>query len=121
MSCATSRIQRTSVMTHMAWVPQGWTEVARKTLEGMAERHPSRTLLLIPYPDTSDRIDACAYLQSFRLPELNRSVSTEVVAGQDSPSHSNPAAASRQGRHCAGVTDKARGPFPCDPPAGSTV
>jgi hypothetical protein len=70
---------RTSVMTHMAWVPHGWIETARTTLAGMAERHPSRTLLLIPHLDDSDRIDACAYLQSFRLPELNRSVSTEVV------------------------------------------
>jgi hypothetical protein len=70
---------RTSVMTHMAWVPHGWIEAARKTLEGMAERHPSRTLLLIPHADEIDRIDASAYLQTFRLPELNRSVSTEVV------------------------------------------
>lgn len=70
---------RTSVMTHIAWVPHGWIQAARKTLEGMAERHPSRTLLLMPYPDDGDRIDASAYLQSFRLPELNRSVSTEVV------------------------------------------
>lgn len=70
---------RTSVMTHMAWVPQGWIEAARRTLDGMAERHPSRTLLLVPHEDGSDRIDASAYLQSFRLPGLDRSVSTEVV------------------------------------------
>lgn len=70
---------RTSVMTHIAWVPHGWTDAARETLEGMAERHPSRTLLLIPHRDELDRIDASAYLQSFRLPDLGRSVSAEVI------------------------------------------
>jgi hypothetical protein len=71
---------RTSVMTHMAWAPPDWLEQARATLEGMAERHPSRTLLLVPHPDDPvDRIDAQAYLQTFRLKEMERSVSTEVV------------------------------------------
>jgi hypothetical protein len=71
---------RTSVMTHIAWVPPDWLDAARDTLAGMAERHPSRTLLLVPHADdAADRIDACAYLQTFTLPELERSVSTEVV------------------------------------------
>ena len=71
---------RTSVMTHIAWVPPDWLEQARATLAGMAERHPSRTLLLVPYADDpADRIDAHAYLQTFRLREMQRSVSTEVV------------------------------------------
>jgi glucose-6-phosphate dehydrogenase assembly protein OpcA len=43
--------QRTSVMTHMAWVPERWVEAATRTLEGMQERHPSRTILLFPRPD----------------------------------------------------------------------
>ena len=42
---------RTSVMTHMAWVPEGWVEPARAALSGMAERHPSRTILLLPEPN----------------------------------------------------------------------
>src|ERR1700722_20623218 len=33
---------RTSVMTHCAWVPPEWLERAEATLEGLAERHPSR-------------------------------------------------------------------------------
>src|SRR5205814_2400580 len=37
---------RTSVMTHIAWVPPQWQHAAEETLAGMAERHPSRTLLL---------------------------------------------------------------------------
>ena len=41
---------RTSVMTHVAWAPPKWADVARKTLAGLAERHPSRTILLFPEP-----------------------------------------------------------------------
>jgi hypothetical protein len=71
---------RTSVMTHIAWVPPEWLDAARETLAGMAERHPSRTLLLVPHPDDRhDRIDACAYLQTFTLPQLGHGISTEVV------------------------------------------
>ena len=40
--------QRTSVMTHVAWVPPQWLDAAERTLEGLAERHPSRTVLLVP-------------------------------------------------------------------------
>jgi hypothetical protein len=47
---------RTSVMTHIAWVPERWAEQARGTLMGLAERHPSRTILLFPYPDEPDDV-----------------------------------------------------------------
>ena len=71
---------RTSVMTHMAWVPPQWLDAARATLAGMAERHPSRTLLLVPHADDpTDRIDASAHLQTFALPQVDRCVSTEVI------------------------------------------
>jgi len=43
--------QRTSVMTHVAWVPPRWLDAAERTLEGMAERHPSRTVILVPWPE----------------------------------------------------------------------
>src|SRR4051794_7928546 len=67
-------------MTHMAWVPPAWLDAARATLAGMAERHPSRTLLLVPHADDpDDRIDAAAHLQTFTLPQVDRRVSTEVV------------------------------------------
>ena len=39
---------RTSVMTHMAWVPHGWRERGARALDGMAERHPSRTIAALP-------------------------------------------------------------------------
>jgi hypothetical protein len=49
---------RTSVMTHCAWVPPAWLGAAMETLEGLAERHPSRTLVLVPLPDEPDGLDA---------------------------------------------------------------
>ncbi len=52
--------QRTSVMTHLAWVPLPWLDAAERTLGGMAERHPSRTVVLVPRPDEPDGLDADA-------------------------------------------------------------
>src|SRR5579862_6870684 len=49
---------RTSVMTHCAWVPPEWLDAAEATLAGMAERHPSRTLILVPLADEPDGLDA---------------------------------------------------------------
>ena len=49
--------QRTSVMTHTAWVPTEWVEAAEDVLSGLAERHPSRTVVLFPQPDDQDGLD----------------------------------------------------------------
>jgi Glucose-6-phosphate dehydrogenase subunit len=57
--------QRTSVMTHLAWVPTGWEEAAERTLAGLAEQHPSRTILLFPRPDEDDALDLDASVQCF--------------------------------------------------------
>jgi hypothetical protein len=70
---------RTSVMTHMAWVPEPWLEHARAALSGMAERHPSRTILLVPDPDAASRIDANVTLACFAVPGVDRSICSEVV------------------------------------------
>ncbi len=70
---------RTSVMTHMAWVPLEWLDAARRTLEGLEERHPSRTILLVPLPGEADGIDADVSVRTFALEGSQRRVSTEVV------------------------------------------
>jgi len=71
---------RTSVMTHIAWVPAAWVEPARGALEGMAERHPSRTILLLPEPDADDsRIDAEARIERWKVPDTDRGLVTEVI------------------------------------------
>ena len=71
---------RTSVMTHIAWVPAEWQEKSRAALAGMAERHPSRTILLFPDADSgADRIDACVSLERYAIPGAERTVCSEVV------------------------------------------
>jgi len=75
-----SASMRTSVMTHIAWVPAKWVKPARAALEGMAERHPSRTILLLPEPRADDnRIDGRAQVERWEVPDTDRSLVTEVV------------------------------------------
>jgi glucose-6-phosphate dehydrogenase assembly protein OpcA len=68
---------RTSVMTHIAWVPPRWKGAAEETLAGMAERHPSRTLLLVPMSDADDGLDAQVAIRCF--PIGDRAICGEVV------------------------------------------
>ncbi len=72
---------RTSVMTHIAWVPARWVEAATGTLAGLAERHPSRTILLFPCPDDErDALDGDVDLRCFVRGGEEREVCSEVVA-----------------------------------------
>jgi hypothetical protein len=70
---------RTSVMTHIAWVPEPWLDAARSALAGMNEQHPSRTVLLVPEPDAEDGIDATVSVEAYDVPGVDRRVVTEVV------------------------------------------
>src|SRR3954468_5098370 len=69
--------QRTSVMTHLAWVPGEWEDAAEKTLAGLAEQHPSRTILLFPRPDEDDELEMDASVQCFAFGET--AVCAEVI------------------------------------------
>ena len=72
---------RTSVMTHMAWVPERWVEAATETLGGLAERHPSRTILLFPRPtEDRDALDAEVDLRCFRRGGEEQEVCSEVIS-----------------------------------------
>jgi hypothetical protein len=68
---------RTSVMTHLAWVPPDWLDKAESTLMGMAERHPSRTLIMVPRPDLEDGLDAQVSIRCF--PIGDRAICGEVI------------------------------------------
>jgi glucose-6-phosphate dehydrogenase assembly protein OpcA len=70
---------RTSVMTHLAWVPPEWEEAAVETLAGLGERHPSRGILLFPKPDASDGIDAKVSVLAFPLREQRTHIAVEVI------------------------------------------
>jgi hypothetical protein len=72
--------QRTSVMTHLAWVPSGWEEAAERTLAGLAEQHPSRTILLFPRPEDDDALDLDGSVQCFAFG--GQAVCAEVIRVQ---------------------------------------
>jgi hypothetical protein len=72
---------RTSVMTHIAWVPERWVDQATETLAGLAERHPSRTILLFPRPDDRpDRLEGEVDLRCFVQDGERREVCSEVIS-----------------------------------------
>ena len=70
---------RTSVLTHMAWVPAEWQSAATQTLAGLGAGHPSRTLLLFPEPEASDRLAARVFLECHPLEGDARQLCNEVV------------------------------------------
>ncbi|MGB2873952.1 MAG: glucose-6-phosphate dehydrogenase assembly protein OpcA [Gaiellaceae bacterium] len=70
--------QRTSVMTHIAWVPEAWVEAAEDVLSGLAERHPSRTIVLFPQPSAEDGIDGTVEIDRFPAGE-GRQICTETI------------------------------------------
>jgi hypothetical protein len=70
--------QRTSVATHMAWVPSEWIDAAERVLHGLGARIPSRTILLHPDPQAeTDGIDATIEHEQF--PGAENSICVEVV------------------------------------------
>lgn len=69
---------RTSTMTHIVWAPPRWLPRARTVLHGLAERHPARTIFLVPEPGRADRISARASLRDFPIGD-GREVLSEVV------------------------------------------
>jgi hypothetical protein len=71
---------RTTMLTHIAWVPPDWEQQAAEVRAGLGGRQPSRVIVLRPDPDAdADRIDAHVALECFDLPEIERGVSAEVI------------------------------------------
>jgi glucose-6-phosphate dehydrogenase assembly protein OpcA len=70
---------RTSVMTHLAWVPPEWQEAAVETLAGLGDRHPSRGILLFPDESAADGIDAKVSVLAFPLSHHRRHIAAEVI------------------------------------------
>ena len=67
-------------MTHIAWVPEPWVDAATKTLGGLEERHPSRTILLFPHPEESrDELDCEVDLRCFVSGRQQGPVCFEVI------------------------------------------
>jgi Glucose-6-phosphate dehydrogenase subunit len=72
--------QRTSVMTHIAWVPERWLELATGVLQQLGERLPSRAIILVPRPDDErSALDADVDLRCFARGGGSGGVCYEVV------------------------------------------
>jgi glucose-6-phosphate dehydrogenase assembly protein OpcA len=70
---------RTSVMTHVAWAPPRWAAAARRTLAGLEELHPSRTILLFPNRQRADSVGVHVSLRCFTIPDSEREACSEVI------------------------------------------
>jgi glucose-6-phosphate dehydrogenase assembly protein OpcA len=70
--------QRTSVMTHIAWVPEEWVAAAEDVLAGLAERHPSRTIVLLPAAGPDDGLEAGVEMECYPAGQ-GRSVCVETI------------------------------------------
>jgi glucose-6-phosphate dehydrogenase assembly protein OpcA len=70
--------QRTSVMTHVAWVPEAWVEAVEDVLSGLAERHPSRTIVLFPEPNEGDGLDGSVEVDRYSAGH-GRQICTETI------------------------------------------
>jgi glucose-6-phosphate dehydrogenase assembly protein OpcA len=69
---------RTSTMTHVVWAPPRWLPRARRVLHGLAERHPARTIFLVPEQGRADRVTASVTVRDFDIGD-GREVLSEVV------------------------------------------
>jgi glucose-6-phosphate dehydrogenase assembly protein OpcA len=70
---------RTSTLTHIAWVPPRWLDEARATLDGLEERHPARTVILVPEPRRADGVAAQVDVRELDRPGADGLVLSEVV------------------------------------------
>jgi glucose-6-phosphate dehydrogenase assembly protein OpcA len=70
---------RTSTMTHVVWAPPRWLPHAQATFARLEERHPARTIFLIPEPGRRARIEAEASLKDVTLEGSTREIYSEVV------------------------------------------
>ena len=70
---------RRSVMTHIAWVPEEWVEAAEDVLSGLKERHPSRTIVLVPQPECDDGLEADVEVDCFPVGPGGRTIATDTI------------------------------------------
>ncbi len=69
---------RTSTMTHVVWAPPRWLPRAKGVLSGLAERHPARTIFLVPVPGRTSGVRADVVVQDFAIGG-GREVLSEVI------------------------------------------
>jgi glucose-6-phosphate dehydrogenase assembly protein OpcA len=70
---------RTSTMTHVVWAPAPWLQKARTVLAGLEERHPARTMILVPEQGKPSGVTAKVRLREATLEGMERDVYAEVI------------------------------------------
>jgi glucose-6-phosphate dehydrogenase assembly protein OpcA len=65
-------------MTHVVWAPQRWLQRARSVLAGLEERHPARTIFLVPQSGRG-RVEARVRLRQTNVEGVERDVFAEVI------------------------------------------
>lgn len=71
-------ILRTSTMTHLVWAPPAWLPQARATLAGLHDRHPARTVILVPEPKRATGLAASTSLYAIDV-DGGRDAHAEVI------------------------------------------
>ena len=66
-------------MTHVVWAPARWLPKARAVLAGLEERHPARTIILVPEPRGRGEVDARVRLRETNVEGSEREVFAEVI------------------------------------------
>jgi Glucose-6-phosphate dehydrogenase subunit len=70
---------RTSTMTHVVWAPPRWLERAQAVLAGLEERHPARTIFLVPEPGKQAGVEVSVRLRETTLEGVEHDVFAEVI------------------------------------------
>jgi glucose-6-phosphate dehydrogenase assembly protein OpcA len=69
---------RASTMTHIVWAPPEWLSRVHKVLAGLEERHPARTILLVPRPRGAAKVTAKVDVRDFDVSD-GHEVLSEVI------------------------------------------
>lgn len=69
---------RMSTMTHIVWAPPRWLTRAKRVLAGLSERHPARTIFLVPLAGSRSGIEADTVVRDFAIGG-GREIVSEVV------------------------------------------
>lgn len=70
---------RASTLTHLVWAPPEWLPKVRRVLASLEERHPARTILLVPEPGRGSRVRSRVSLHESVVHGIDREITSEVI------------------------------------------
>jgi glucose-6-phosphate dehydrogenase assembly protein OpcA len=84
-------VLRTSTMTHVVWAPPGWLAQAQATLRGLQDRHPARTIFLVPEPRRAAGISAATTLHAVQVDGAREAYAEVIVVRLEGKAVEHPA------------------------------